>query len=49
MDYDEMMSKGRALLRTHRLHDRRFAVQNLSRKPGLTSPRKSCARNEFRV
>jgi hypothetical protein len=36
MDHDEMMAKGRALLDKHGLHDWRFDVQNLRRKPGLT-------------
>ena len=31
-----MMAKGRALLDKHGLHDWRFDVQNLRRKPGLT-------------
>jgi len=37
MEYDEMMARGRALLDKHGLHDWRFDVQNLRRKPGLTS------------
>jgi hypothetical protein len=37
MDYSEMMAAGRKLLDKHGLHDWRFDVQNLRRRPGLAS------------